>query len=123
PRGALLKILVTGSQGFIGRSVGQVAAAAGHELLGVSRSAQAFSGWPGAHRCADVVDDDLAEIVSAFAPDAIVPAAGPASVSDSFRAPSATLRASLLGWTNIVDTLRRTAVPARAFLLSSAAVY
>ncbi|HZV27819.1 MAG TPA: NAD-dependent epimerase/dehydratase family protein, partial [Acidothermaceae bacterium] len=93
-----MRILVTGSRGFIGQQVGRAAAGNGDVVLGLSRSAQPAPAWPGEHRCVDVVEDDLTEIVMAFAPDAIVHAAGPASVGESFKAPLPTLRASLLSW-------------------------
>jgi UDP-glucose 4-epimerase len=118
-----MKIMVTGSRGFIGRAVGREAARRGDTVLGLSRSAQAAPEWPGAHCCIDVVDDDLADVVRSFAPDAIVHAAGPASVGASFNAPLPTLRASLLSWVNVLDAVRRTGLPSRALLLSSAAVY
>ena len=118
-----MKILVTGSRGFIGQAVGHEAASRGDTVVGLSRSAQAAPGWPGRHYCVDVIDDDLADIVTSFAPDAIIHAAGPASVGESFKAPASTLKASLLSWINVLDALRRSGVPSRALLISSAAVY
>jgi UDP-glucose 4-epimerase len=118
-----MKILVTGSRGFIGQAVGHEAARRGDTVVGLSRSAQAARGWPGRHYCVDVIDDDLADIVTSFAPDAIIHAAGPASVGESFHAPASTLKASLLSWINVLDALRRSSVPSRALLISSAAVY
>jgi UDP-glucose 4-epimerase len=118
-----MRLLVTGSRGFIGSEIGRYAAAAGHTVLGVSRASQPGPGWPGGHRCLDVVDADLVPVVEDFRPDAIVHAAGPASVGDSFVAPAASLRAAVLGWTNVLESLRRSGSPTRAVLLSSAAVY
>ena len=106
-----MRILVTGSRGFIGQAVGHEAASRGDTVVGLSRSAQAARGWPGRHYCVDVIDDDLADIVTSFAPDAIIHAAGPASVGESFHAPASTLRASLLSWINVLDALRRSGVP------------
>lgn len=118
-----MRLLVTGSRGFIGSEIGRYAAAAGHVVLGLSRASQPGPGWPGGHRCLDVVDADLVPIIEDFRPDAIVHAAGPASVGDSFTAPAASLRAAVLGWTNVLDSLRRSGLSSRAVLLSSAAVY
>ena len=118
-----MRLLVTGSRGFIGSEIGNRAAAAGHDVLGLSRASQPSPGWPGGHRCLDVVDADLVPTIDDFRPDAIVHAAGPASVGDSFVAPAAALRAAVLSWTNVLDSLRRSGSPARAVLLSSAAVY
>jgi UDP-glucose 4-epimerase len=118
-----MKIMVTGSRGFIGQAVGHEAARRGDTVLGLSRSAQAAPGWPGGHRCIDVVDDDVSDIVTAFAPDAIIHAAGPSSVGQSFETPVAGLRASLMSWANVLDAVRRSRVSAKAVLLSSAAIY
>ena len=54
-----MKILVTGSRGFIGQAVGRAAARRGDTVAGLSRSAQAARDWPGRHYCVDVIDDDM----------------------------------------------------------------
>jgi UDP-glucose 4-epimerase len=118
-----MKVLITGSRGFLGQALGAVVAARGHDLIGLSRSAQPAAGWLGVHHCVDVVDDDLTEVVSRYEPDAIIHAAGPASVSESFLWPVANLRAGLMSWANVLDAVRRTGIPARSVLLSSAAIY
>ncbi|HEY3924897.1 MAG TPA: SDR family oxidoreductase [Acidothermaceae bacterium] len=118
-----MKMLITGSRGFLGQALGAAAAARGHELIGLSRSAQPAAGWQGAHHCVDVVDDDLTDIVAKYEPDAVIHAAGPASVGDSFLSPVPNLRTGLMSWANVLDAVRRTGIPARAVLLSSAAVY
>ena len=118
-----MKVLITGSRGFLGQALGAAAAARGHDVIGLSRSAQPAAGWLGIHHCVDVVDDDLTEVVAKYEPGAVIHAAGPASVGDSFLSPVPNLRAGLMSWANVLDAVRRTGVPARAVLLSSAAVY
>jgi UDP-glucose 4-epimerase len=118
-----MRVLITGCRGFLGSAIGQQAAQVGHDVMGVGRSSQAAPRWPGSYRQADVVDDDLSGLINEFRPDAIVHAAGAASVADSFVTPMATMRSSLMSWVNVLDAVRRTQVPARALLLSSAAVY
>jgi nucleoside-diphosphate-sugar epimerase len=52
-----VKILITGSNGFVG---GSFAARAVHTVLGVGRAAQPARGWLGAYAQADAVSADLA---------------------------------------------------------------
>jgi UDP-glucose 4-epimerase len=72
---------------------------------------------------ADVVSADLSSIIRDFAPDAIVHAAGTASVGASFATPMDDLRASLLSWANVLDSVRRSGVQPLMFFPSSGAVY
>jgi UDP-glucose 4-epimerase len=118
-----LKILITGSRGFVGGSVGRFAARAGHEVLGVGRATQPPRGWPGAYAQADVVHSDLSGLVREFAPDAVLHAAGTASVGASLSAPLDDLRASLLTWANLLEGVRRSGLRPLVLFPSSAAVY
>ena len=118
-----MRILITGSRGFIGGSVGRYAAGAGHEVLGVGRSTQAPARWPGAYVQADVVSSDLSGLVRDFAPDAVVHAAGTASVAASFAAPLDDLRAALNSFANMLEAVRRSGRAPLVLFPSSAAVY
>ena len=118
-----MRILVTGSSGFIGGSFGRFAAGAGHELLGVGRASQSATGWPGAHAQADVASSDLSEVVASFAPDVLLHAAGTASVGASLTHPLDDLRASVLTWANVLDSVRRSGARPLIIFPSSAAVY
>ncbi|HEX3560929.1 MAG TPA: NAD-dependent epimerase/dehydratase family protein [Pyrinomonadaceae bacterium] len=118
-----MRILVTGSSGFLGGSFGCFAARAGHELLGVGRASQPGVGWPGAYAQADVSNSDLSETVASFAPDALLHAAGTASVGASLTHPLDDLRASVLAWANVLDSVRRSGARPLIVFPSSAAVY
>jgi len=118
-----VKILITGSNGFVGGSVGRWAARAGHEVLGVARASQPVGVWPGGYVQADVLTSDLAEIVSAFAPDVILHGAGTASVGASLKLPLDDLRASVMTWANVLDGVRRSGLRPVIMFPSSAAVY
>jgi UDP-glucose 4-epimerase len=118
-----LRILITGSGGFIGGSVGRAAARAGHELLGVARTSQPAPDWPGRFAQADVLASDLGRLVRDFAPDAVLHCAGTASVAASFAAPLDDLRAAVLSFANTLDAVRRSAPGALVLFPSSAAVY
>jgi UDP-glucose 4-epimerase len=118
-----MKLLVTGSRGFVGGSVGRLAAAAGHEVLGIARSSQPEADWPGQYAQADVLSAPLAEIIAGFAPDAVLHGAGAASVGSSFAAPLEDLRAAMLTWANTLESIRLSGVRPVILFPSSAAVY
>ena len=118
-----MKILVTGSGGFVGGSFGRHAARAGHEVLGVGRASQPEVGWPSLHAQADVSSSDLAELIAAFRPDAVLHAAGAASVGASLARPLDDLRASVVTWANVLDSVRRSGARPLVVFPSSAAVY
>ncbi|PYS83964.1 MAG: hypothetical protein DMF67_06750 [Acidobacteria bacterium] len=118
-----MRILITGSSGFLGGSFGRFAARAGHEVLGVGRASQPGVGWPGAYAQADVSSSDLSDTVGTFAPDLLLHAAGTASVGASLRTPLDDLRAAVLTWANVLDSVRRSGARPLIIFPSSAAVY
>ncbi|MEO6654760.1 MAG: NAD-dependent epimerase/dehydratase family protein [Pyrinomonadaceae bacterium] len=118
-----MRILITGCRGFIGGSFGRTAALAGHEVLGMDRSQQKESDWPGGYFQADVADADLSGIISKFRPGVIFHAAGTSSVGESFKDPHKDFRTSVLTWANILDSTRRSGLKPLMLYPSSAAVY
>lgn len=118
-----LKILITGSRGFIGGSLGRIGALADHDLVGISLSSQAERDWVGRHLRADVSCADLAPVIREFKPEAIFHAVGPASVAASFDSPLEDFRIALLTWSHLLDCVRRSGQRPRVFFPSSAAVY
>lgn len=118
-----MRILVTGSSGFVGGDFGRYAARAGHEVLGVGRASQPAPGWPGGYEQADVASSDLSDLVASFRPELLLHAAGTASVAASFRHPLDDLRASALAWANVLDSVRRSGARPLVVFPSSAAVY
>jgi UDP-glucose 4-epimerase len=118
-----MKIAITGSRGFIGGSFARHAAAAGHEILGISRSSQPETDWPGEHLHADSLHSDLSPAFRNWRPDAVLHAAGSASVADSLADPLEDLRASALTLANTMDGLRKAGGSPVLIIPSSAAVY
>jgi len=118
-----MKVLITGSRGFVGQSVGRFSLGRGHEVLGLSRASQPQTTWGGGHVRADVGVDDMADIIKDFQPDLIVHAAGSASVADSIRDPAADFRATATTFLNVLDGVRRSGVSPILVQVSSAAVY
>ena len=118
-----MKILITGSRGFVGASFGCFAAAAGHEVLGISRSSQPEPGWPGRHVQGDAAQADLAAVIRDFNPDLLLQAAGSASVGASLADPVGDFRATAVTLTNVLDSVRRSGREPLIVFPSSAAVY
>jgi UDP-glucose 4-epimerase len=118
-----VRIAITGSRGFVGGSFGRYAAARGHEVLGISRSAQPDLDWPGAHAHVDCANGDLANAFRNFRPDVVFHAAGSASVPASLAAPMEDMRALVMTLGNTLDGIRRAGISPLLMLPSSAAVY
>lgn len=118
-----MRLLITGSSGFLGGSVGRFAAKQGHLVIGVARRSQADVDWPGSHVVADIAQTDLEDVVRQTRPDVIFHGAGTASVAGSFASPVDDLRAAALTWANVLDAVRRSDVRPRMIFPSSAAVY
>ena len=118
-----MRIAITGSRGFIGGSFARYAAAAGHEVLGISRSTQPDPDWPGQHVHADSLYSDLSQAFRTWRPEAVLHAAGSASVGDSMAEPLADLRASAMTLGNTVEGIRRAGIAPVLLFPSSAAVY
>jgi len=118
-----MRVLVTGSGGFIGGSIGRAAARAGHQVLGLARRSQPERDWPAAHQQVDVAHADLAGLIRDFKPDMVFHGAGTASVGASLSAPLEDLRAAVLTWANLLEGIRRSGAPTTVVFPSSAAVY
>ena len=107
----------------MGASFGNFAAAAGHEVLGISRSSQPEPGWPGRHVQGDAAQADLAAIIREFNPDLLLQAAGSASVGASIADPVGDFRATAATLVNVLDGVRRSGTEPLVVFPSSAAVY
>jgi UDP-glucose 4-epimerase len=118
-----MRLLITGSRGFIGGSLGRFFARLGHSVLGIGRASQPLQDWPGEYEQADVTHADITKLVHDFHPDAVLHAAGPASVGASLANPQEDLRASLLPLANTLECVRRSGTRPLFVFFSSAAVY
>ncbi|HEV2915712.1 MAG TPA: NAD-dependent epimerase/dehydratase family protein [Pyrinomonadaceae bacterium] len=118
-----MRILITGSRGFVGGSFGRFAAPRGHAILGVGRASQPEPDWPGLYVQADVALADLSAIIDEFAPEALFHAAGTASVGASLETPLDDLRAAVLTWANTLEGVRRSRLKPLLLFPSSGAVY
>jgi UDP-glucose 4-epimerase len=116
-----MRFLIIGCTGFLGSNLVEVAALRGYAILGIGRSSKPAA-WIGDYIQRRAIPD-LDGIIRDFAPDAIVHAAGPASVDASFVAPVSDLNASVLTWIDTLDSVRRSGLRPVVFFPSSAAVY
>ena len=118
-----MRILITGSRGFLGSTFAAYATAQSHEVLGLGRTAQPPPGWPGQYAWTDVAHADLSPLVNGFQPDLVFHGAGSASVGGSFQSPLDDLRASVYTFANLLEGVRRSECRPVVLFPSSAAVY
>jgi UDP-glucose 4-epimerase len=118
-----VRILITGISGFIGGSLGRYAVSAGHTVLGTGRSRSASPNWTGPYVRTDVSAESLGGIIRDFVPDALLHAAGTASVSSSLADPLGDFRGAALVLANTLEAVRLSDGKALVVIPSSAAVY
>jgi UDP-glucose 4-epimerase len=121
-------VIVTGAAGFIGSYCARHFAREGWFVVGLDRrppdvAAPARPCWE-AFEIDDLTDcERLCRLLDCFAPQAVIHAAGPASVEQSFRDPSADFSAHITPWVTLLQAIQRTSSQAGLILCSSAAVY
>lgn len=118
-----MRVLITGSTGFIGGSLGRYAVQAGHTVMGTGRSPKANKDWPGLYTSSSTTAESLAEIASDFSPDVLLHAAGSASVSLSMADPRSDLNASVIACADVLEAVRCSDRNPLVVFASSAAVY
>lgn len=116
-----MRLLITGCSGFLGRNVSEAGSRNGHDILGIGRSV-CPSGWPGEYLQRNLTAD-FAAVIHDYRPDVILHFAGPASVNESFLDPLSDQQASVLTWSNTLESVRRSGLSPLVLFPSSAAVY
>src|SRR5215471_906114 len=116
-----MRLLITGYSGFLGRNVADAGARDGHDILGIGRSG-CPTGWPGEYLQKNLTADSAA-VIHDYRPDVILHLAGPASVDASFLDPLSDQQASVLTWSNTLESVRRSGLSLLVLFPSSAAVY
>lgn len=118
-----MKILITGSQGFLGKSLAHYAVKQGHHVLGVSRSEpNGLIAGMGFMRCA-LDQAGFVDVLNSFAPDVVVHAAGSASVGYSFQQPREDFLMAVETWASVLDAVRKAEGNPLVIFPSSASVY
>jgi UDP-glucose 4-epimerase len=118
-----VKLIVVGCRGFLGGVIGRRASQQGHDVVGIGTASQPDARWIGRYVQADVATTSIAALIENSSPDAIIYAAGTASVGASLRDPLQDFRASVLPWAGVLDSIRRSNRSPLVLFLSSAAVY
>ena len=124
PRPPVLRVLITGVSGFVGRHLAAALAARGDEIhgfgLGARPAEPPLAGWqPG-----DTLDPDaVSAAVAASRPDAVIHLAGQSSAAVSFEHPVETYRTNALGTWTLLDAVRKHAPRARVLIVGSGEVY
>jgi UDP-glucose 4-epimerase len=121
-------VVVTGASGFLGSYIGRLFAKEGWRVVGIDRSWRAELRELPVRGCSelhavDVLDPAARLILRRVAPDVLVHAAGPASVTRSFQDPGMDFRDSVQATAALLESLRVEAPQCRFVYLSSAAVY
>ncbi len=118
-----MKIVITGCQGFVGRSLAQYALGMGHQVMGVSRSDHGRLA-PGMLFLPCALDQPgFVNLLNEFVPDVIVHAAGSASVGHSFQQPREDFLMAVETWAAVLDSVRRAEMNPLIIFPSSASVY
>ena len=118
-----MRVLITGSRGFIGRSVGRWAQNFGHEVLGLGRAALPAPDWTGGYAPSQGTVADLSARLRDFAPDVVLHAAGTASVAASLEDPRRDFEDSVVTLANTLEAVRKSEANPVIVVPSSAAVY
>ena len=117
-----LKILIIGSNGFIGGGFARAALEAGHEILGVGRHVDPNLSSE-TYVQTDLSAEKLAPIITRFSPSVVLHAAGSASVEDSFASPLQDLKDLAFTLANTLEGVRISEARPLIIFPSSAAVY
>jgi GDP-4-dehydro-6-deoxy-D-mannose reductase len=117
----MMRVAVTGADGFVGRHLCAHLAAQGDAVLALRGPQPPGAPTEGAVEITD--ERALAAALEPFAPDAIVHLAGVSSVAHSHEAPLETFRVNTLGAVNVCATARKVAPRARVLMVGSGEVY
>jgi GDP-4-dehydro-6-deoxy-D-mannose reductase len=118
-----VRVLITGASGFAGGFLASACAAAGDEVVGISRTGAVPAGC-GEGRAVDLLDAaTVAEAVTESAPELIYHLAALSSVGRSWEAPARTLGDNVTMAVNVLEAVRERASGARVVWASSCEVY
>ncbi|MGA7435795.1 MAG: GDP-mannose 4,6-dehydratase [Solirubrobacterales bacterium] len=110
--------MVLGATGFIGSSASRQLGGSGHQTIGTSTSGK------GADVACDILlPESVDRVLEKSQPEAILLAAGRASVADSWKDPDGTFRTNTAGAFNVLDGMRRICPSAQLVFASTASVY
>jgi UDP-glucose 4-epimerase len=118
-----MKILITGCQGFVGKSLAEYALNSGHQVLGVDRFTPEETCQAMQYSQCNLHQQEFVDLINFFAPDAIFHAAGSASVANSFSFPHEDFLMAVGTWAAVLDAVRKSEMNPLVMFPSSASVY
>ena len=117
-----MKVLIVGSQGFIGSNLVRSFKEDGNEVLGIT-SGKGISNLLSYSNDTDIDIKALSETLLTFNPDVCINASGPGSVAASFENKSRDFKINVVNVYTLLDTIKSTHCKCKFVNLSSAAVY
>jgi GDP-4-dehydro-6-deoxy-D-mannose reductase len=118
-----LRVLITGASGFAGGYLARACAAAGEDVLGVSRRGE-LPADGGSGRAVDLRDlDAVRALFAATRPDVVYHLAALSSVGRSWEDPVGTVQDNVATAVNVLEALRLDARDARVVWVSTCEVY
>jgi UDP-glucose 4-epimerase len=122
-----MRAVITGSSGFVGGVIARGLHRQGFEVHGWDQRPPQWSSPTFENRIhtsiVDLVTENIASLIDRCAPNVVVHAAGPASVTESFNDPVRDNNATAIPWHRLLDGIRQTKCRPIIVLISSAAVY
>ena len=114
----MIRALITGSEGFVGRYLRTELAAQGREVLGLD-----LKEAPGCRR-GDLEDaEGLAAILREFQPQEIYHLAGQADIGKSWKIPAETFQVNVVGAVNLLEAARKETPKAALLMIGSSDQY
>ncbi|MCB7039341.1 GDP-mannose 4,6-dehydratase [Eggerthella sinensis] len=118
------RVLVFGSEGFVGPWLAKELKSHDYEVVGSDRVANASRSSCDWYQCVDLADDgQVKSAVEAAKPDAIVNLAAISSVGVSWKLPQETFRVNAIGTLNILEAARELCSEAAVLLIGSGECY
>ncbi len=112
------KILITGSEGFIGKALARSLNAAGYDVITVDNSGNSKSTYK-----SDIKDEKILEIFSKEKPDVVIHLAAQIDVMQSFKDPIGDLGINGIGTLNILQAAIASKVSHFIYINSGGAIY
>jgi GDP-4-dehydro-6-deoxy-D-mannose reductase len=119
----MARVLITGASGFVGSHLVRACAAAGDEVIGISRTGSVPDGCGEGLAVDLLVEAAVRSVIADVQPEVIYHLAVLSSVGRSWEEPARTIRDNVTTAVNVLEALRLEAQAARVVWVSSGEVY